>query len=87
MATLAKVLLVVSLALAAYAAYTLIVGLYNGVLCYQSWCAHQGNPKEKFGSFVVIYALITAFGLASAWRSYRNLKTIWASKQSSGGKF
>jgi|GEM_PF-2942389 len=76
MATLEKIILVGSLALAAYAAYTLVAGLSNGVLCYQSWCAHQGNPKEKFGGLAFLYALITMFALASAWRSYGNLKTI-----------
>jgi hypothetical protein len=87
MATFEKILLVVSLALAAYTAYTLVAGLYNGVLCYQSWCAHQGNPKENFGGLVFMYALIAAFGLVSAWRSHRNLKTISAGRKLPNTKF
>lgn len=87
MATFEKLLFVVSLSLAGYAAYTLAIGFYSGVLCYQSWCAHSDNPKEKFSSLAVVYALITLAGLASGWRSYRNLKAVWAGKGSQDGNF
>jgi hypothetical protein len=81
MKTLEKVILGGSLALAAYAAYTLVIGLYEGVVCYQSRCAHRGSPGENFGGFILFYALIAVFGLVSAWRSNKNLKAIWATRK------
>ena len=76
MKTLEKVILGGSLTLSAYAIYTLVIGLFEGVLCYQSRCAHHGNPGENFGGFVFVYVLVAVFGLVSAWRSNKNLKTV-----------
>jgi len=76
MKALEKIILAGSLALSAYAIYTLFIGLNEGVLCYQSTCAHRGYPGENFSGFILLYALITIFGLVSAWRSKKNLKTF-----------
>jgi hypothetical protein len=75
MKTLERIILAGSLALAAYAAYTLFIGLSEGVLCYQSTCAHRGHVRENFWGYIFLYALMTVFGLVSAWRSNRNLRT------------
>ena len=68
-----KLILVVSLVLAVYAAYTGVTGLFSGTLCYQSPCAHRGNPSENRFGHVSMYGLGVAFGLVSAWRSYKNI--------------
>lgn len=81
-----KLLLVASLALAAYAAYTLIAGLFSGTLCYQSRCAHRGHPGESFLGYASMYGLAVAFGLVSAWRSNKSIRTVWANRSAPNGK-
>jgi hypothetical protein len=73
-----KLVLVASLLLAAYAAYTLAAGLFSGTLCYQFRCAHRGHPGESFLGYAFMYGLAVAFGLVSAWRSRKNFRTVWA---------
>jgi hypothetical protein len=70
-----KLLLAASLALAAYAAYTLVAGLLSGALCYQSNCVHRGKLGENFVGYAFMYGLVVAFGLVSAWRSHKNIRT------------
>jgi hypothetical protein len=81
-----KLVLAVSLVLAAYAAYTLVAGLLSGTLCYQSRCAHRGHPGESFLGYALMYGLAVAFGLVSAWRSGKNFRSIWTNRASPNGK-
>jgi hypothetical protein len=76
MRSLEKFLLVASLGLAAYGAFMLFGGLLSGTLCYQTSCAHRDNPAERFYEYAVVYGGLIAFGLASAWRSLKNLRTV-----------
>jgi len=76
--TFEKVLLLASLGLAAWGAYALILGFWSGVLCYQSHCAYRGSSSGGFVGYALVYFGMLAFGLASAWRSHRNLKTVWS---------
>ena len=81
-----KLVLVASLLLAAYAAYTLVAGLFSGALCYQSRCAHRAHPRESFLGYAFMYGLAVAFGLVSAWRSGKNIRTVWANRAAPNGK-
>jgi hypothetical protein len=81
-----KFILFASLALAIYAAYTLVAGVVSGTLCYQSRCAHLGNPAESFDGFATMYGLVAVFGLVSAWRSNRNIRTLRARREVANGK-
>ncbi len=81
-----KFILFASLALAVFAAYTLVAGLVSGTLCYQSRCTHRGNPAESFDGFATMYGLVTVFGLVSAWRSNRNIRTLRAKREVANGK-
>jgi hypothetical protein len=81
-----KLILIASLALSVYAAYTLVAGLYSGSLCYQSRCAHRGTPGESFVGYAATYCITAAFGLASAWRSYKNVRTFWTSRRAANDK-
>jgi len=81
-----KLVLVASLVLAAYAAYSLVAGLFSGTLCYQSRCAHRGYPGEGFLGYAFLYGMAVAFGLVSAWRSRKNIQTVWANRAAPSGK-
>ena len=81
-----KFMLFASLALAGYAAYTLVAGLVSGTLCYQSRCVHRGNPAESFGGFATVYGLVAVFGFVSAWRSNRNIRNLRARREVVNGK-
>ena len=81
-----KLVLVASLVLAAYAAYTLVAGLFSGTLCYQSRCAHRGYSGEGFLGYASVYGLAVAFGLVSAWRSRKNVRSFWANTAAPNGK-
>jgi hypothetical protein len=50
-----KLILVASLVLSVFAAYTLVAGLYSGTLCYQSRCAYRGSPGESFVGYATMY--------------------------------
>jgi hypothetical protein len=78
MKTLEMLLFVASLTLAGWAAYTLAIGLVEGVLCFKSRCTSLGDVAGQFGGYAFVYGNFVAFGLASAWRSYRNLGKVWA---------
>jgi hypothetical protein len=76
MKNLERLLFIAGLVLAAYAAFTLVTGITSGVLCYQRTCAHRGNLNENFTGLAFLYAVLFIFGLASAWRSGKNLKKV-----------
>ncbi len=86
MKSLEKLLLVASLALAAYAAFTLVAGLFFGTLCYQSNCVQRGESGEGFLAYASVYGLVVAFGVVSAWRSYKNLRTVHSNTIAPGGR-
>jgi hypothetical protein len=75
MHTLEKLLLLASIAFAGFAAYAAINGLHEGVVCYQSRCAHKDTPGDPFFAYFLLYCGLVLLGLASAWRSYKNLKS------------
>jgi hypothetical protein len=81
-----KLVLAASLMLATYAAYTLVAGLFSGTLCYQSRCAHRDYPGESFLGYALMYGLAVALGLVPAWRSGKNIRTVWANKPAPNGK-
>ena len=70
-----KLQLAASVALAAYAAYTLVAGLLSGALCYQSNFVHRAKLGENFVGYAFMCGLVAAFGLVSAWRSHKNIQT------------
>jgi hypothetical protein len=84
--TLEKILLVASLAFAAWSTYTVVTGLLNGVLCYQSHCARRNIPTEPFTGYAFMYASFAVLGFVSAWRSQKNLKNRWLRSSASNGK-
>jgi hypothetical protein len=75
MQTFEKILFLGSLVFATVAAYTVAIGFYEGVLCYQSHCARRGAPDQRFLAYIFLYSGFVALGLASAWRSYKNIKS------------
>lgn len=81
-----KLLLVAALALATYASYTLIIGFLSDTLCYQSHCAHRDTEEKRFFGYAFLYCLFIVFGFASAWRSSKNIRTVWVGKKPSDTK-
>jgi hypothetical protein len=62
--------------LAAYAAFKLFSALSTGMLCFQSRCAQRGNPDETFVGYAVLYGMLDAYGLVSAWRSMKGIRAV-----------
>jgi len=75
MHTLEKLLLFASLVFAGFSAYTAVNGIHEGVVCYQSHCVHKDAPSDPFWTYILMYCGFVLLGLASTWRSYKNIES------------
>jgi hypothetical protein len=76
MRAIERFIIVVSVALAAYAAYVLTVAFATGIICFRGHCARLGVLHQGFFPIAMMYGALLLAGYESARRARRRLKAL-----------
>lgn len=71
-----RFIIVVSVALAAYAAYVLTVAFVTGIICFRAHCARLGVLHQGFVPIAMMYGALLLAGFESARRARRRLRIL-----------
>jgi uncharacterized membrane protein (DUF485 family) len=68
----------VSVVLAMYAAYVLVIAFATGIICFRSHCARLGVLHQGFFPIAMMYGALLLAGYESARRAWRRLNALGA---------